>query len=123
MDITIDFGLFTLTIRKHEIICIYKHFSKLQKLKISIWHPKGTHFLGAKCNLSLHGEMDITMRFGRIFRGSNPLGETIKNSEQYRVLFFNLNQEPLLLWQVFFLQLFQPAWLLVLKFDLTLFHY
>ena len=58
------FGFATLTIANFENISIYKHFMKLQKLKISIWHPKGTHFvwvkIGVKCIISPSGEMDIT---------------------------------------------------------------
>ena len=48
----------------------------MQKFKTRIWHPKGTHFLGVKCNSWPHGEMDITRVFGTRFSGSNPDGAT-----------------------------------------------
>ncbi len=76
MDSIMVFGFTTLNLANCEKPSIYKHFVKLQKLIISIWHLKGTHFLGAYCNISLHSERDITKRFERFIEGSNPSAET-----------------------------------------------
>lgn len=48
MDITIDFGLFTLTITKYESICIYKHFSKRKNLKQAFGTQKAPTLFGQK---------------------------------------------------------------------------
>lgn len=74
------FGLFALTITKHEIICIYKHFSKYKNFKTAFGTAKeAPTFLGAKCNIWFHSERDITKRFERFIEGSNPSGNNSNN--------------------------------------------